>query len=175
MDTERLLPTLRNTRMKSALYGPFSWLIREKQEEWGGCPVPRSAFRKPEPGEYRLNVTRILDIDGTKAEDLTKAELEGLKQVHKVLISRKNTPLDLKMQNSWEPLPLLVSVKRDILNAYTLTVDDVKDCRVPDDTIAVMATNMDTHNKNDPGEPTILLRTDLFWRSLSLSGCKGCE
>ena len=49
------------------------------------CPEARCVCLKaPRPGEYRLNVTRILDVDGTNAEDLTRAELEGLRQAHQV-------------------------------------------------------------------------------------------
>lgn len=74
-------------------YGPYSWLIKERPEAWGDIPRAEvGVFADVQEGEYRLNVTRILDVDGTKAEDLTRAELEGLEQAHKVFrfIDRKS-------------------------------------------------------------------------------------
>ena len=64
-------------------FGPFSWLIKEKAAEWGDVPRAEVClFESPESGEYRLNVTRILDIDGTNAEDLTKAEITEIGRAH---------------------------------------------------------------------------------------------
>jgi hypothetical protein len=154
VDTERLTAHIKEHEDEiRPFYGPFSWLIREKQEEWGDVPRAEVClFESPEPGEYRLNVTRILDIDGTKAEDLTKAELEGLKQVHKVFDFMKKHAVGFENAKFMGAASTIgIRETRHIEGLYKLTVDDVKDCRVPDDTIAVMATNMDTHNKNDPG------------------------
>ena len=52
---------------------------------------------------------------------------------------------------------------RHVDGLYRLTVDDVRACRVPDDSIAVMATNMDTHNKNDPGGTYYTLENGPFF------------
>jgi len=154
VDTERLTAHIKEHEDEiRPFYGPFSWLIREKQEEWGDVPRAEVClFESPEPGEYRLNVTRILDIDGTKAEDLTKAELEGLKQVHKVFDFMKKHAVGFENAKFMGTASTIgIRETRHIEGLYKLTVDDVKNCRVPEDTIAVMATNMDTHNKNDPG------------------------
>ena len=78
MDTPRLKAHIREHRDEiRPFYGPFSWLIREKAAEWGDVPRGEVClFESPAAGEYRLNVTRIPDVDGTNAEDLTRAELE---------------------------------------------------------------------------------------------------
>ena len=73
VDTEKLDAHIREHRDEiRPFYGPFSWLIREKKGEWG---IPRGEvclFESPAKGEFRMNVTRILDVDGTNPEDLTR-------------------------------------------------------------------------------------------------------
>lgn len=134
-------------------YGPFSWLIREKSAEWGDIPRAEVClFESPTPGEYRLNVTRILNVDGTKAEDLTRAEITGLKQAHHVFdFLKKNAPGFENAQFLGTASIVGIRETRHIEGIRHLSGDDVKACLVPEDSIAVMATNMDTHNKNDPG------------------------
>ena len=134
-------------------YGPFSWLIREKAVEWGDIPRGEVClFESPQQGEYRLNVTRVLDIDGTDAEDLTRAEVEGLRQAHKVFDFLKKYAPGFENAVFMDTADTIgIRETRHIDGMRRLTVDDVKICAVPGDTIAVMATNMDTHNKSDPG------------------------
>jgi hypothetical protein len=139
-------------------FGPFSWLIREKKEEWG---IPRgevTLFEGPEKGVYRLNVTRILDVDGTNAEDLTRAELEGLQQVHHVFDFLKKYAAGFENAKFMDTAGTVgIRESRHIEGLYKLKGDDVYNCRVPKDSIAVMATNMDTHNKDNPGGSFVVL------------------
>ena len=133
-------------------YGPFSWLIREKKEEWG---IPRGEvclFEGPEAGEYRLNVTRILDIDGTNPEDLTRAEIEGLRQAHKAFDFLKKYAVGFENAHFLGTADTIgIRETRHIDGRHKLTKEEIKACLVPADSIAVLATNMDTHNKNDEG------------------------
>ncbi|OPX45105.1 putative thiazole biosynthetic enzyme [Ruminiclostridium hungatei] len=154
VDSERLKAHIKEHEAEiRPFYGPFSWLIRDKQEEWGNVPRAEVClFESPEPGEYRLNVTRILDIDGTNAEDLTKAELIGMKQVHKVFDFMKKYAVGFENAKFMGTAARVgIRETRHIEGLYKLTSDDVINCRVPENSIAVLATNMDTHNKNDPG------------------------
>lgn len=134
-------------------YGPFSWLIREKKKEWGDIPRAEIClFEGPAEGEYRLNVTRILNIDGTNAEDLTKAEITGLEQAHKVFDFLKKYAIGFENARFLGTADMIgIRETRHIDGMYRLTSEDVKACLVPDDSIAVLATNMDTHNKDDAG------------------------
>lgn len=133
-------------------FGPFSWLIRERAAEWD---IPRGEvclFEGPRPGEYRLNVTRILDIDGTNAEDLTKAEIEGLHQAHRVFAFLKKHAAGFENAVFLDTADTIgIRETRHIDGLYRLSAEDVKACKVSENDIAVLATNMDTHNKNDPG------------------------
>ena len=134
-------------------YGPLSWLIREKKEEWGDIPRAEVCmFEGLVDGEYRLNVTRILNVDGTNAEDLTRAELTGLAQAHKVFEFLKAYAPGFEDARFAQTADCIgIRETRHIKGRYRLTKEDVLACRVQKDAIAVLATNMDTHNKNDAG------------------------
>lgn len=134
-------------------YGPLSWLIKEKKEEWGDIPRAEICmFEGPAAGEYRLNVTRILNVDGTNAEDLTRAEVSGLEQAHKVFKFLKNNAPGFENARFMQTADMIgIRETRHIKGLYRLTKEDVKACLVQKDAIAVLATNMDTHNKLDAG------------------------
>lgn len=109
-------------------------------------------FKDVEEGIYHLNVTRINNADATKTEDLTKGEIECLRQafqVHEFML--KHCP---GFENS-----VIVDIAdtmgiretRHIEGEYQLKGQEVADCKLHDDDIAVMATCMDTHNLEDEG------------------------
>lgn len=154
VDSQRLKEHIKEHEAEiRPFYGPFSWLIKEKQKEWGDVPRAEVClFESPEPGEYRLNVSRILDIDGTNAEDLTRAELVGMKQAHKIYDFLKKYAVGFENAKFMGTAAKVgIRETRHIDGLYKLTVEDVTNCRVPESSIAVLATNMDTHNRNDPG------------------------
>ncbi len=166
VDSERLKAHIKEHEDEiRPFYGPFSWLIKDKQEEWGNVPRAEVClFESPESGEYRLNVTRILDIDGTNAEDLTKAELIGMKQAHKVFDFMKKYAVGFENAKFMGTAARIgIRETRHIDGLYKLTADDVINCRVPENSIAVLATNMDTHNRNDPGGTYYTLEKGLYF------------
>lgn len=154
VDTDRVTEHMAQHREEiRPFYGPYSWLIKERPEAWGDIPRAEvGVFADVQKGECRLNVTRILDVDGTKAEDLTRAELEGLEQAHKVFRFMKENAVgfeDARMIGTAATIGIRET--RHIRGEYRLTGEEVAACKVPEGTIAVMATNMDTHNKDNPG------------------------
>lgn len=134
-------------------YGPYSWLIREEKEDWGDFPRAEiGVFADVQDGFCRLNCTRVLDVDGTKTEDLTRATMIGQEQCYHVFNFLK------KHAEGFENAVLVstadtigVRETRHIEGEYRLTGAEVAACKVHDDAIACMATNMDTHNKDNPG------------------------
>lgn len=133
-------------------YGPFSWLLKEHADDWD---VPRAeilVFAEVDEGIYRVNCTRILDVDATKAEDLTRATIEGEEQCWKVFHFLK------KYAPGFENSILLstadsigIRETRHISGEYLLTGKEVASCVHHPDAIACMATSMDTHSKDNPG------------------------
>ncbi|MDO4546770.1 MAG: FAD-dependent oxidoreductase [Clostridia bacterium] len=166
VDSKRLAEHIREHRDEiKPFYGPFSWLIREKAEQWGDVPRAEVClFEGVNEGEYRLNVTRILDVDGTKADDLTRAEIEGIRQAHKVFDFLKKYAVGFENAVIMDTAPAVgIRETRHIDGIKRLTADDVKACSAPGDTIAVMATNMDTHNKSDPGGTYFTLQNGRYF------------
>ena len=154
VDTQRMAAHIREHAEEIVpFYGPYSWLIREKQVEWGDVPRAEVClFEGVAPGEFRLNVTRILDVDGTRAEDLTRAEIVGLRQAHKVFDFLKKYAIGFENARFMGTAGSVgIRETRHIDGVKRLTAEDVSLCRVPEDAIAVMATCMDTHNKSNPG------------------------
>lgn len=154
VDTQRVEAHMREHADEiRPFYGPYSWLIREKAEEWGDIPRAEvGVFADVHEGEYHLNVTRILDVDATRTEDLTRAEIQGMEQAHKVFHFMKKNAVGFENARFIDTAATIgIRETRHIRGEYCLTGEEVAACRVSDDAIAVMATNMDTHNKDNPG------------------------
>ena len=114
-------------------------------------------------------------MDGTNAEDLTRAELEGLRQVYKVFGFLKRYAAGFEHASLIDVADTVgIRETRHIQGRYRMTGEDVRGCRVPEDTIAVMATNMDTHNKENPGGAFITVENGPYfgvpYRSLVPAG-----
>lgn len=113
---------------------------------------------------YRINTTRILDVDGTNADDLTRAEVEGLFQAHKVYKFLKKYGAGFENACFLDTAETIgIRETRHIEGFYRMTGDDITNCKVPTDTIAVMATNMDTHNKDNPGGDFITVKNGPYF------------
>lgn len=134
-------------------FGPFSWLIKAYPEDWGDFPRAEiCVFEDVDPGQFRINCSRILNVDATKTEDLTRATMVGQEQCEHIFrFLKKHAP-------GFENARLLATADtigiretRHIEGEYKLTGQEVFDCVVHPDAIACMATNMDTHNKTNPG------------------------
>lgn len=104
-------------------------------------------YREPEPGVWRINTTRLHDIDGTSPEDLTRAEVEGRRQVVALLaFMRARCPglenvrvLDVAAQ-------IGIRETRHIHGEYMLTQDDVLRGARFEDAIARCGYPIDIHD-----------------------------
>ena len=60
----------------------FECIVQQAKAR-GEWQLPReyiNLYREPTPGQWRVNTTRVHDIDGTKADDLSRAEIESRRQ-----------------------------------------------------------------------------------------------
>jgi 2-polyprenyl-6-methoxyphenol hydroxylase-like FAD-dependent oxidoreductase len=132
----------------------FSSCIRAAQAAGEYAP-PRerlSLYESPQEGVWRVNASRILGADGTKVADLTRAEIDGRRQVFQILeFLRRWVPgfdqcvlLDTGAQVG-------VRETRRIVGEYTLTQEDLASGRDFDDTIAFAAYPMDIHDPQGAG------------------------
>lgn len=154
VDTEAVNANMReHTEEIFPFFGPFSWLIKQYPEDWDNFPRAEiCVFANVTPGQYSINCSRILDIDATKTEELTRATMIGQEQcLHIFNFLKKRAP---GFENSYiisTADAIGVRETRHIEGEYKLTGDEVAACTVHPDAIACMATNMDTHNKDNPG------------------------
>lgn len=156
----------------------FECIVREARER-GEFDIPRKAislYREPAPGEYRVNVTRIHGIDGTKSEDLTRAEIEGLRQVHKLMnFMRKNCP---GLENAvLMEVATRVGIRetRHIVGDYMLTGSDVVEGRRFPDAIARYAYPIDIHDVTGLNTKIVTVQGDFYEvpvRCLQVKGLK---
>jgi hypothetical protein len=132
----------------------FSSCIKRAQAA-GDYTIPRerlSLYESPQEGVWRVNVSRILGVDGTKVEDLTKAEIEGRRQVMEILaFLRKYVPGFQHCTLIDTAAQVGVRETRRIEGEYTLTLDDLISGRDFEDTIAYCAYPVDIHDPTGAG------------------------
>jgi hypothetical protein len=127
----------------------FESIVRPFRER-GEFPIPREAvgiYRTPEPGIWRVNTTRLQRLDGTDVNDLTRAEIEGRRQVMFLLkFFREHCP-GLENCTLLDTAAMIgVRETRRIVGEYELTVDDLAAGREFDDVIALCGYPIDVHS-----------------------------
>ncbi len=113
------------------------------------------------PDQVGINFTHMNFIDSTKAEDLTKATLEGRKQAYETIdVYRKYVP---GMENCYmvsTPNTVGLRESRRILGEYYLTKNDVVGQKNFKDSIGYGSFFIDIHNTKGPGMDTKEWRPD---------------
>jgi hypothetical protein len=133
---------------------PFEGIVRAARER-GEFPIPREGiglYRTPQPGIWRINTTRIQRLDGTNVLDLTRAEIEGRRQVMFLLqFFRQHCP---GLENCIlldTAATIGVRETRRIVGEYTLTAEDLATGREFDDVIALCGYPIDIHSPTGSG------------------------
>ncbi len=128
-------------------------------------------------GEIYLNATRTVNVDGTSADDLSRAEISERKNVFSLMgAMTKNVP---GMENAYliSTSPIGIRESRNILGDYTLTKEDVIECRQFDDSIARGAYPIDIHDPAGGRTQFTFLRNggsySIPYRSLVPMGIEG--
>jgi hypothetical protein len=138
-------------------YRPFASIV-SKARDAGEFPIQRKGiglYKTLEPGVWRINTTRLHQLDGTSVRDLTIAEIEGRRQVATLMtFFRKWLP-------GFENAILLdtaatvgVRETRRIVGEYTLTAADLAAGREFDDVIALCGYPVDIHSPTGDGGGT---------------------
>jgi hypothetical protein len=135
-------------------YRPYYTLIQEARAR-GEFPLPRLAigiYKNLEDGEWRVNTSRILGLDGTDVLDLTKGEIDGRKQVEFLLkFFREKVP---GLENC-ELMDIATTVgvreSRRIDGEYVLTGKDLMEGRQFEDVVALAGYPFDIHAPDGPG------------------------
>jgi hypothetical protein len=142
--------------------GKLFHTLVEAAKARGEFPIPRDKigiYRTPEAGVWRVNTTRLLGLDGTNPDDLTRAEIEGRKQVFALLqFMRAYCPGLEHVKLREIAAQIGVRETRRIVGEYVLTAEDLASGRHFDDVIALAGYPVDIHPVDGSGSG---LRTDI--------------
>ncbi len=143
----------------------FECLVLEAAER-GEFTVPRrwiNIYREPRPGEYRVNVTRVIGVDGTKSEDLSRGEIEGRRQVFEVMAFLRGHCAGLENAILLQVADSLgIRETRHVVGDYVLSGDDVLEGRRFPDAIARYAYVVDIHDPTGSGGKNQPIKGDYY-------------
>lgn len=133
-----------------------------RQWKAGDLPIEREGllfFSGPNDDEVLINVSRVSGLDPTWAEDLTKAEIEGRRQVLQLeAFLRQSVPGFEQASLSAVGTQIGVRETRRIVGLYTLNGTDVLDGRRFEDVIARSGYPIDIHNPEGKGVTANFIR-----------------
>ncbi|WP_324667984.1 FAD-dependent oxidoreductase [Geochorda subterranea] len=131
-------------------FGPWDDLVKEESL----FPDARHAiwFTSVRRNLVDINVTRILGIDSTSTDGLTKAEIEGRRQMHRIVdFMRRHIPPFRNAELVQAASFVGVRESRHFAGEATLTSKNVMDGTVSDDAIALGAYAIDIHDPEGRG------------------------
>ena len=132
--------------------------LMQQAQKKGELKVPREnilMFANVRPDRVLVNSTRVIDTLGTDVWDLTRAELEGRRQVAELTrFFRKYVPGFEAAYVAQSGITTCVRESRRIMGDYLLTAKEVLDAHKFEDTIALGSYPIDLHSPT--GKGTIL-------------------
>lgn len=94
-------------------------------------------------GSLYVNTVRVYGVDGTKADDLTRAQQESMRQIQELAqFVRQEVPGFARAELLETAVSIGVRETRRIIGDYTLTIEDCEKARRFPDTIATAVTHM---------------------------------
>ncbi len=126
----------------------FSDIVKEGRKT-GEYTIPRNMIdiSKQIGGEAFVNVTRSIDTDVTDFESVIKAEFLCHKQVKELVPFMKKYIPGFENAQLVSIIPFLgVRESRRIVGKKQLTLENIKNLEIPDDTVAIAGYNVDIHS-----------------------------
>lgn len=135
---------------------PFEGVVAQAHRD-GAYALPRRGiqlFKTLQPGVWRINTTRVLGLDGTRPEDLTRAEIESRAQVTELLrFFRERVPGLENCRLLDTAATIGVRETRRVAGEYVLTLEDLVTGRHFSDVIAAAGYPVDIHSPVDGEGP----------------------
>ena len=126
----------------------FGSIVR-KAKETGKFDIPRDEllmFETNQPGRMIMNVSRVQNVDPTDPYQLTKAEIQGRKQVHQIAsLLKASVPGFEDSSLACSGPNIGVRNSRQFKGIYTLCQQDLHEFKKFDDAIACSAYPVDIH------------------------------
>ncbi len=152
VDDERVERYARENPHDGVAGKPFGSLVA-KAKAAGDFTLPRDRinfYRTPEPGVWGVNASRILRIDGTSVEDLTRAEIQGRRQVVELLaFLRKYVPGCERAMLAMTAAQIGIRESRRIVGEHVLCLEDLQVGRSFPDTVVFYNYPVDIHSPTD--------------------------
>lgn len=165
VDDERVEAFAREHRRLHSGEHLFECIVGEARRR-GELSIPNewiNMYREPDPGVWRVNTTRLHDIDGTNPEDLTRAEVEGRRQVRALLAFMRARCPGLENVRLLEVAAQIgIRETRHIHGEYVLTQDDVLRGARFEDAIARCAYPIDIHDPAGPRFSLAAIESDYY-------------
>jgi hypothetical protein len=128
-------------------------LFREAKA-WGEITIPREnilCFPTTRKGEMHFNTTRVIRADGTSAEDLTRAEVEGRRQMAELAKFLKEKVPGFEGAYLSSSGEIGIRESRRIMGEYVITGEDITKARKFEDVIARGSYPIDIHSPTGEG------------------------
>lgn len=126
-----------------------------KLKAQGICPVDRGnmiVINGLHKGQMYVNTTRLLDVDGTDILDLTRGEIEGHLQLHKLVDTfRTYVPGFENCYISSIAPNIGIRETRRMKGLRCVTLEQALDGAIPEDTICLSGYTIDIHYNNAQG------------------------
>ncbi|MBR7165528.1 MAG: FAD-dependent oxidoreductase [Clostridia bacterium] len=134
-------------------YRSMHWWVSKAKEagDWSLNRVSIGLFRGVDEDEWSINTSRIMGIDGTRSQSLTEGEMIGREQVDEIFaFLKKYVPgcENAKLLQSGSTLGIRET--RHIHGMKTLVLDDLLNCKVPEDSVMIAANSVDVHGRFGP-------------------------
>jgi hypothetical protein len=134
-------------------YRSLHWWVSKAREagDWDLDRVSIGLFRGVDEDEWSINTSRIMGVDGTLSESLTNGEIVGREQVNQIFaFFKKYVPGCENAKLLQTGSTLGIRETRHIHGIKTLNVDDLLECKVPEDSILLAANSVDVHGRFGP-------------------------
>lgn len=147
-------------------YRSLHWRVAEARAngDWTLQRVSIGIFRMPKPDEWCVNTSRIMNVDSTDNESLTRAEMEGRRQVDEILrFLRKYVPGCENARLKSTASCIGIRESRHIIGDCWLTGQDLIEGKVPEDSILLSANSVDVHGRFGPvSNEYVAIRGDYY-------------
>jgi hypothetical protein len=155
-------------RAEDGLTQPMTMMFRLGGCTWQGGSlagikalesIHMSMYPMPNPGEVLVNMTRVSGLSGVSGEDMTRAELEGRRQVRDcVKLLRENVPGFESAYLVSTPTQIGVRETRRVIGAKVVDESDLTNARQFPDVIARSSYGIDIHNPAGQGARLVAMK-----------------
>ncbi|QDU01907.1 ribulose-1,5-biphosphate synthetase [Gimesia chilikensis] len=153
VDDERVIAWMKEHEVLHPGERLFECIVKQAREigDWTLEREFLNIYREPTPGQWRVNTTRVQNVDGTNPDDLSRAEIESRRQAWELIrFFRSHCPGLENVQLLATGTQVGVRETRHILGDYVLNGADVLDGRKFEDSIAQCSYPIDIHDPQGP-------------------------